>query len=854
MRLTVLSAFVMIALLGSARAGAPKFTKKPTAKKQGAGAIIEFAVNRETDVAVFIENGAGKVVRHLVAGRLGKNAPKPLKPGLSQSVTWDGKADWGKPAGSGPFKVRVALRLGAKFGGVVVEEKQNFGYTIKGMVVGKNGELYVLTAIGAHVPNWGSEQLIALNREGEYLRTIMPFPANMEREKLGKLPTVMLDGKLSPLVHKIASRNFYPGFGGGGGLGMTPDGVIVMASGGYWGAYGIFVNAVKNDGSIPWGNFQGPELTKKRNPSLARASVCISSDGKWAYVSGYEKTPAVHRVSLPKRDRIELFFGDLKTADKDSSHLGGRPKGLALDGRGNLLVADPKNNRVILVSEKTRKLTGEFKFESPDCVAVDPGTGNVYLTRARKKGFVDLVKIKGVKDPTPVATMIFKPERDRRYHWLMTLDARAKPPIIWMGGNGGTLQRITESGGKFSSKRVDTKKYLHAGFVDLQVDRWRPNAEVYTRCRRGLWMRYEESGGKISMLGMKGNGGSGLCIMPAPDGNFYGVEWPAGLFKWDRNGKPLTWKNPEPGAKNFNRKYRARPHGTFMPVCMGFMAHTYGVRGDGHHFAFSRLPTGPYRGTKALHEYDQTGKRIRGPIIWKASDNVLGPRFDQQGNIYVADQVKPAGQFCPQEFKSILGEVKLGAKYPRSQGKPRGAILSMYGSIMKFSPRGGMIDHHPGAKPKKGKKSNVPFVGKPKLDPKLKTADANWHYGDLFQCSRPAKVTGALWMKLGISHIPLFYCNCETTRFDVDEFGRVWYPDLGRFRVCVLDTNGNEITEFGQYGNADAPTKPGQKEIPLAWLIGVGVSEKYAYMGDTINKRLQRAELTYAAEETTPIR
>ena len=852
--------WAIVLLLGSAaaaRAAAPEFTKKPTAKKGGAGAVIEFAVDRETDVAVFVENSAGKVVRHLVAGRLGKNAPAPLKPGLSQSLVWDGEADWRKPAGSGPFKVRVALGLGAKFDRVVAEEKQNFGHNIKGLAVGKGGELYVLSTIGASIPNWGSEQLVALDREGKYLRTIMPFPASIKKEKLGGLATIELDGRLSPLVHKIANRNFYPGFCAGRktGLGLTRDGVIVMASGGYWGAYGIFVNAVKTDGSIPWGGFQGPELTKKRNPSLSRASVCISGDGEWAYLSGYQKTPAVMRVALPGRNRIEVFFGDLEATGKDDSHLGGMPRGLALDGRGNLVVTDPANNRVLLVSEKTRKVTGRFEFESPDCVSVDPGTGSVYLTRAHKTGVTDLVRIRSAKDPTPIASMTFKPEADRRHHWVMALDAGAKPPIVWMGGDAGTLQRVAETGGKFTSKRVDTRKFGRAAFVDLQVDRWREDNEVYTRTSQSRWVRFNEKTGKIEQANFHVIS-KGLCILPGPDGNVYGTEWPAGLFKWSRDGKPIAWKNPEPGAKDFNRKYRARPHGTFVPVCMGFMMHAHGIRRDGHHFVFSRLPSGPYRGFKALHEYDETGKRIRGPIIWKASDNILGPRFDQAGNIYVAEQVKPAGEFCPEEFRDLVGEVKLGVKYSKSKGTPRGAVLSMYGSVLKFSPKGGMIEHFPGGSPangKKGKKPNVPFVGEPRLDPALKTVEASWHKGDNYQWPRPAKVTGALWMKLGISHIPLFYCNCETTRFDVDEFGRVWYPDLGRFRVCVLDTNGNGIAEFGRYGNADFPTEPGQEDYPLAWLIGVGVTDRYVYTGDSINKRLQRAKVVYATEETCAV-
>ena len=66
--------------------------------------------------------------------------------------------------------------------------------------------------------------------------------------------------------------------------------------------------------------------------------------------------------------------------------------------------------------------------------------------------------------------------------------------------------------------------------------------------------------------------------------------------------------------------------------------------------------------------------------------------------------------------KSIVGEVKLGVRYSKSKGTPRGAILSMYGSILKFSPKGGMIEHHPGGTDR-GKKVATPYTGKPTLDP-----------------------------------------------------------------------------------------------------------------------------------------
>jgi hypothetical protein len=62
----------------------PSFTKKPVAAKAGDSVKIEFATSRETDVAIFIEDGKGQVIRHLVAGVLGKSPPAPLKAGAAR--------------------------------------------------------------------------------------------------------------------------------------------------------------------------------------------------------------------------------------------------------------------------------------------------------------------------------------------------------------------------------------------------------------------------------------------------------------------------------------------------------------------------------------------------------------------------------------------------------------------------------------------------------------------------------------------------------------------------------------------------------------------------------------------------
>ena len=143
-----------------------------------------------------------------------------------------------------------------------------------------------------------------------------------------------------------------------------------------------------------------------------------------------------------------------------------------------------------------------------------------------------------------------------------------------------------------------------------------------------------------------------------------------------------------------------------------------------------------------------------------------------------------------------------------------------------------------------------------------------------------AVLQGAMWWKPGFSPVGDMgvagsgHCHCTGTDFDVDDFGRVFAPDTARFRVGVLDTNGNEIASFGAYGNQDCsgpdsyvldpageflrPRKPGdpkglaapaaRPEIALAWIVGLAVTDRYAYVADVINKRVLRVKLAYRAE------
>lgn len=94
-----------------------EFAQKPSLRKAAKDRYeISFASKGRCDVAVAIEDEAGRVLRHLVYGVLGPNAPEPLKKdSLGQALVWDGKDDAGNYV-ERPERVRVRVSLGLRPG------------------------------------------------------------------------------------------------------------------------------------------------------------------------------------------------------------------------------------------------------------------------------------------------------------------------------------------------------------------------------------------------------------------------------------------------------------------------------------------------------------------------------------------------------------------------------------------------------------------------------------------------------------------------------------------------------------------------------------------------------------------
>jgi len=841
-----LFATALVCVLGFAAAAAepaaPAFVKKPAVARDGDRITISFELSRETDVAVFVENAAGEVIRHLAAGVLGRNAPAPLKAdSLAQAVTWDGKDDSGQAAGGGPFKVRIAAGLGVSYDGTAFgsEATPNDLTNVLGLAAAPDGRVYVLSERLSWAW-WKQTSIHVFRRSGEYEKTIKPFPATLPAERAARLtPFRTDDGRPMPTIYHVLYMNFYPHQDMPCQMTVSPDGNLhqVVNRNAYHKETEKWLASLAPDGAVAYDQYAGgklPEATFAGDPHLA-----ASSDGKSVYATGLERlsagekeakpnAPAVWRIDLPERKEAKLLFGDAKEAGAGETRLKD-PRGLAADGKGRLYIADTGNNRVVAVDEKDGKFQSAFEVPEPRWVGVHQKTGAVYVA---SKGEVIklLVGADGKAAEKARLRLPALPGKEAAgARWSFALDSSAEPAVLWVGlsRGGEALMRSEEQGDKFSD--LQKAGYRPARFY------WNLSAGQDGRtmtCKAGHYgLRIlDEKTGQTRDLRLEGD--SGQTYRLGPNNQIYGMDhWKWGIRRWDKDGKPLPYSATKDLTDGGKGRTPSHASGTTA------WERDFDVDRAGNVYVKQRGEV--YHGRMTVDKYDPDGKLL-GTVIWVVTDGALGPQLDAAGNLYIADIVKPVGEPIPDYFKDRLPKAWIEKDQDVNQ-----QYRWMYGSVMKFAPAGGAIWF-----PKPAPEFAYAFKGEPRLpadQPRMKVETC---FGD--RCPIvPAEVQGALWMKYGVSYVLDMHpshnrrCHCVATEFKVDPFGRVFYTDQGRFRVVVLDTNGNELLTFGQYGNQDS-----KGELAFSWFTGLGVSDRYIYVADGSNRRVLRVRMDYQAQET----
>lgn len=173
-----------------------EFAEKPKVTREGDRVTIAFETRAFCDVTVAIESastgsGHSEIVRHIASGVLGDNAPEPFQwNSKKQTLSWDGKDDRGAYVDNRDVCfVRVSLGLKPQFERTLFwSPKKRIGFPYPALGVAPEG-VYV-------AESYEVDQVRLFDHQGNYLRTIYPFPADMIDKVQGlKTHTFLQDGK-----------------------------------------------------------------------------------------------------------------------------------------------------------------------------------------------------------------------------------------------------------------------------------------------------------------------------------------------------------------------------------------------------------------------------------------------------------------------------------------------------------------------------------------------------------------------------------------------------------------------------------------------------------------------------------
>ncbi|MCG3178224.1 MAG: hypothetical protein BIFFINMI_00549 [Phycisphaerae bacterium] len=843
-RLAVLLLALLIAR--SAAADTPaKFAAPPTATRDGKVVTIRFAVSGPTDVAVCVLDAKGQAVRHLAAGVLGAKAdpPAPLKPGLSQDLSWDGNDDYCQAAGDGPFRVRVRLGMGVKpdriVGGnpyayfsPIMGQGDHSAWRITGLEAKPDGTVYVL----GNANNYGPPALRAYSADGEYLRTVYPPPAGKPTDQMkGWGLNIREDGTYTPGYADVASpaitRTLIAGTRGAIANLIPSPGDSEL-----WLESGLRVLRVNTDGTIPAQPMLEGSLINapKATGFVGQMQIAVAPDRKSFYLAGVFTSPTkgrdrtgadssgpwrdgqVYQVDYATRTAKVVFALDADTIITDLDKRGASPiadakygnyaalEGVAADADGRLFICDRQNKR-ILIQDAAGKPVRQIACEYPDAVGLAADSKTLFVTTRKGHyhggGELTLLKFDDwSKDDAPSATVPLCHVQHYSQPTHMAVARSKAETFVWVAYSGLPV-RVYRSSTKGLELVKDFEKANDQWALDMQhmqVDA--KTGSVYFADGFGLCFRVADwANPRIERLMSAKDAPIRAIALTVDARNRWlytrGDRQP--VLRWELDSGPILAPAPvgesgrnictpvlsndwRIGLGRGDRGIAAAPDGSLATLSALGTGADYG----GHPRFFHATATVPWEG-----------------LLFSKFDKIRagGIRFDPQGNLYLA---KFDGQptALPKGFEH-------DSKFLRTTGR-----------IYKIAPTGSLAS------------------------------------GNLFP-TEPESAAKAYDVPFG--SISDFFSR--TPRFGVDAYGRIYYPSSLVPCVGVIDNAGNRIVEFGQYANRDSTgglvgdTIP-TAGVPMGWPNSVDATDDYVYVSDIVNIRLMRLAKTFAAAETVEIK
>ncbi len=426
------------------RTGPFEFAEAPAVAREHGRYRITFATKGLCDVTVAIEDGRGRIVRHLACGVLGEKAPPPLVPrSKRQTLLWDGKDDAGRYVDDvSGHSVRVSLGLQARL--------ERTLYWSPYRRFGSGRPITVAAEEGVYVYDGrGFDHVRLFDHEGRYLRTIYPFPSDKLGQTKGLLWHVYpQDGRRLPLKINFNQATMLTSGYNGYLITYKPaekryrsvvgtDYHQIMDG---WAATGMAVaagrialtdrklNRLSGDGGTPriapgdagalalTGPVVSPTAVELGNIRRGQTvyvtprATALDPTGRWLYLTGYvlghgykatrdiqgiqkfESYPAVQRLDVTRDDPPEVFVGKLRPGGTDPGPARLKaPVSVACDGQGRVYVADYAGGRVQVFSPRG-ELVKSIPTPLPARVCVHARTGEIYVFSWHVANEFDLIQ------------------------------------------------------------------------------------------------------------------------------------------------------------------------------------------------------------------------------------------------------------------------------------------------------------------------------------------------------------------------------------------------------------------------------------------------------------------------------
>lgn len=842
---------------GVARKSVFAFTEKPSVKRNGDRIEIRFAVKAYCDVAVAIEDANGKIVRHLISGVLGPNAPAPLqKNTLKQNIVWDGKDDFGRYVDDkDELTIRVSLGLDAQY------EKSLHTHTHKNHGIrtcvraGKRG-VYVFQTNFHKVNHY----LRQYDHNGDYLGTVYPFPADKLKAIKGldwfEAPP---DGKRLPLKDKTHHGCLLPLRTGYYNQNSPVTGIVVRDP--FLGLIGAqHLIRLTTDGTSGERDIKGARTTFKVQTGTTYASrAVVSRDGKWIYFAravgphphrtgvmsvAYGMDHMVYRMEVDGLQPPKHFLGG--GAGNDSFRF---PSSISVDSKERIYVADWENNRVqvfkkdgtffkslpvkapaeIVVHQKTDEIyVFTWQFNSMDKYGADKKKIRAYNTRGAPRMLRKFAPIENPKllmeAPLPVAAV------------QAEVDSWSPKPMVWFvtsGRGGDNVYVYAEENGRLILKKDFRKEVAKAKCRDFSP-RFQRQFLYYDSKREVLYIG-ETNANEVKYF-------SGLWHIDIKTGKqgFRKLPFACADAAFDANGH-LHLMNHDIVARFNPQPWREIPYdyGEQMGGAISVVKSTGGHTSSCKHFSMGVSPQGDVivagaGAKKTSTRGNKNGRTHRWtPTLYpgRPSSNIYVHIFDRHGKIKHEDVLPGAGILTGGLTIDGKGNIYAAIRKARIVGGKRYPNEIPAGTLAKIDPRKGrfLTSHKPAIELKDAPK-------RPKDVGGLWLNGAEWFYG-------------------GVPTGNLFHCFCRHGRFKLDAYSRTFVPEFWRYCVAVLDPAGNVITRIGQYGNADSAGP--KSKVPLGG-DEIGLfdphfvathTDKRLFISDVGNGRIVSATLKYHATE-----